>query len=523
MLVPDIDDWWAWKKFLGLEGEYGIQYGNGYTGNSYNYKPTGRYVYSHKEIPESTMLKGIVKKVFEDLDADNVIILEHSLLPKLEIMMYAMDGKKEIYGKLIIEREKWFGREFPVVKDVLIPYQEVSSAHFYSPPEFMAKWMDELNRDSEGKLKPAEEVNAITSKMLGHFHSHDSVGGIKASSTDTEDMIEHREGVPFWIELIGSKDNIKGRIALMNPTPMLVEAKVVRKWWGDWEDMFNKIKGKIFESEKKWVSYTDKKVDETKNITEVKSIQNNIIKSIKVNPKRLSNKNDMDQQILESSIKMVEWLEDNPLAIEYSIIPKDKQKEIADIIKNNLLDTEKIWLEVWSSGVIDFSVYIGYVWSGSLFDVLKLRNFNDFTKLITILEEYGLDEDLSSVERKIEEGHIVYEPLKFNIDFDKVSAKTMEQWFDSDVEDDIEETNSEIDDENEWLQETIRDLIESDLEYYIKYYTQQLKNKILAPSEVVDEIIIDIETTNGVVFTDEEKDTLRGKVQKVVEKEVEGE
>jgi len=190
----------------------------------------------------SNALYDAINDVLEDIP----IVIEPLAHQKMMCMMAMMDEKLEVYGKLIVEIEECLGIKYPIVRDILIPYQTVSSTSFDSNELEMSKWIDELNRNEDGSLKPLKEVNDLTKKMMGHFHSHDSVGGCGASVTDTNDMIEHVANRDFWIEIIGTKKEFKGRIALSKPfNTMLIERKVVTKWWTVAEDVLDESEDKI--------------------------------------------------------------------------------------------------------------------------------------------------------------------------------------------------------------------------------------------------------------------------------------
>ena len=228
----------------------------GWRGGTVSY---GHYEYWEELVEDKTLKENIVNnlaKAFKNID--NIIILEPKASLKMTQMMMFMDEKLEVYGKLIVNVEEYFGKKYPVVEDVIIPYQAVTKSHFESTPEHMAKWMNEINRKEDGSLRPAEEVSALTKRMMGHFHSHDSVGGCKYSYTDSDDMREHREGMPFWIELIGSKKGVEGRIAIDFPVPIMVEAQVIVKWWEGYEEMFKQLSGRVHTSHSKWISNKDK-------------------------------------------------------------------------------------------------------------------------------------------------------------------------------------------------------------------------------------------------------------------------
>jgi len=230
------------------------------------------------EMSEKVKIGNIIKQITSSI-AENVIFVEPKPWIKFYHMM-AMAGSQEIYGKLVVEEE--YG--YVVVKDVLMPYQAVQSAHFRSYDEHMAKWLFELNfvdndpkYDEEGKAtgerRPIEEVNAITSKLNGHFHSHNSLGQSHKpgpSGTDTVDVMEHREDKSYWVEIIGTFGGFSGRIATTNPVRTFNGAEVKLKWWTGIEETLKEADGKIFydtysswQKKDKKKGKTDEKGDKT--------------------------------------------------------------------------------------------------------------------------------------------------------------------------------------------------------------------------------------------------------------------
>ena len=175
------------------------------------------------------------------------IVIEPIVFTKMRVMMSLVESKLEIFGKMITEIESYKGIKYPCVKDILIPYQEVKAGSFISPPELMGKWMNELNRNTDGTLKPVKEVNELTIKMLGHFHSHDSVGMCSPSLEDTRDMLRNVAGRKYWLEVIGTKSTLSGRVALQEPFNTIISCPVIVKWWQEIDGILEEIKGKVTE------------------------------------------------------------------------------------------------------------------------------------------------------------------------------------------------------------------------------------------------------------------------------------
>lgn len=217
--------------------------------------------YEYIAKPIDKLEQNIIDEILSQLE-NTPVVIEPIVQNKLMCMIASVDGKLEIYGKMIVDIEQFADMKYPIVKDILIPYQNVASGSFESNDEQMAKFMFELNKDEHGNLKPIDEVNNITKRMLGHFHSHDSVGGCSPSLTDTKDMIEHVNGRKFWIEIIGTKKELKARIALSEPFNVIVEVPVIVKWWSVLDDVIHDLNNKI--TEKKYF-YNDTKNKKTKS------------------------------------------------------------------------------------------------------------------------------------------------------------------------------------------------------------------------------------------------------------------
>jgi len=354
-----------------------VWYGSGAKKGGYSYT-TGKY--EHRKIEREEFIETLVKNIKKTLDVEgNIILIEPSVELKMKQMMFSMN-KLEVYGKLIVETEEYFKKIYPVVKDVLIPYQNVTTAHFESTEEQMGAWMHELNRTEDGSLRPVKEVNELTKRLLGHFHSHDSVGSVKYSYTDTEDVEEHREDSPFWIEVIGNRKEFAGRIAFDKPMPIIAKATVITKWWVGMEDTVMDLEDKVFEE--KWISTYKKKEQEKETKTGDKDIKE--VKVTVINEgKRLS----------YGDYVVVDWDIDDPIQLpDYSLVSEEKQKTIARIFQQAIYDGEKIMIEVWSNNDIDWLIYNedGYV------DMLLNRLAEDEPRLLE--ELYGISDEAGAIE-----------------------------------------------------------------------------------------------------------------------------
>lgn len=220
-------------------------------------------------IEKGLMEENIIADIMKTLQKP-CIVIESKVANKFQCMMRSQNEKLEVYGKMIVEVEEFLGIKYLCVKDVLIPYQTVTSASFISPPEQLGKWINELshgkkanNEDFEEitsglKVAPIKSVNNITKKMVGHFHSHDSVGGAGYSRRDTEDVLLHVQNKDYWIEIIGTKKEYRGRIALVKPINLLIECDVIIKWWEHADEILDELNNKIYKEEYKY-SYKNKK------------------------------------------------------------------------------------------------------------------------------------------------------------------------------------------------------------------------------------------------------------------------
>jgi hypothetical protein len=201
-----------------------------------------------KPVETKELLENITKEIIKFIDSDKTtILLEPNVDIKLKQLM-AIAGNKEIFGKLIIDME---GR-YLVVKDILVPEQTATSASFKSDKEDIGKFMYSLffkdNNPATKQRRTPEEVEAISKKLRGHFHSHNSVSPSSIpspSGVDTDDMMDQIEDRDYWIEIIGTMAGYSGRILLNSPTRIWSTLDVKIKWWKDIENMLNDVSGKL--------------------------------------------------------------------------------------------------------------------------------------------------------------------------------------------------------------------------------------------------------------------------------------
>jgi len=324
--------------------------------------------------------------------------------------------------------EEWLGTKYPCVKDIVIPYQRVTTAHFESTPEHMAKWMNEINRNPDGSLRPAEEVNELTQKLLGHFHSHDSVGGGKASWTDSEDVREHREGAPYWIELIGSRKGFHGRIAITEPTPLISEARVIIKWWTGVEETLGLMSGKVFKEKRTYEYYTPKPIY-------TKPVQSHLGYDPKVDTTGFVRDDDgkiintksglvagrsIAEGIMGDGCKIFPWDKDDPVQVEEGILDKDIIDAIVELFEGTLLGDEEILVELWDDGTIEWTVYEEGRFAGMMLDLMDDRYPDQYEEYIRLVTDLGISEMFTTM--KSREG---YSSIPRTVSWDNVPPDTI--------------------------------------------------------------------------------------------------
>jgi hypothetical protein len=226
-----------------------MYYEDGYEGFNNRVVYTSSVSTAKKEpIPIQTLVDNVAKEMIESMElGKNIIFIEPAVDIKMKQLM-AIAGDKEIFGKLLIDREG----NYLVVKDILIPDQSVTGASFKSDSEDIGKLMYSLffkDNDPSTKLRRTqEEVETITKNMNGHFHSHNSVNSSSVpshSSVDTEDMEDQVKDRDFHVEIIGSMKGYSGRIVLNKPTRLWGDLEVKIKWWTGIDKMLNEVNGKL--------------------------------------------------------------------------------------------------------------------------------------------------------------------------------------------------------------------------------------------------------------------------------------
>jgi len=357
---------------------------------------------SLKEITKEDMIKNTNEMIKKSIK-ENVIFVEPPVMMKFYHMM-ALAGSVEIYGKLLTRVEGGY----IVVKDILIPYQAVRSAHFQSYDDQMAKWLYELafkNNDPEsGERRPIEELNAITSSIHGHFHSHNSLhqnGKPTPSATDTTDVLEHREGKDYWIEIIGTFGGFSGRIATTTPVRSLVSAEVQLKWWSGIEKTIEEALGKVFIEEitykktykKNNTQKNKKKANKNKRDAKIEEILDKIIsgeKDIERVAKGVKNEE-------MGGFITVEVDEKNPLYLSTDILPVNVQETIWEFYKGCLKEGEKIMADVWGFPAVDYQIHDGYGYVETLLSRLQKKFPEAYAEYKATLARFNLDDDLNSI------------------------------------------------------------------------------------------------------------------------------
>jgi len=403
----------------------------------------GYYEHTDHVIPNAYFEDEIEKAILASIPkGKNVILLEPAPYLKMKQMIYSC-GSKEIFGKLIVELEQVGKNIFPVVKDVLIPLQRVAGGAFRTD-DLAAKWWYQFQLSPEWlayckehnvkkvpkdagitKYKPAEDMTYLTERMLGHFHSHGSGAGDKPSNSylDTEDMEEHRQNKPFWIELIGGSKGFSGRITYEQedkPT-LMAKASVIYKWWDGCEETLEEQSGMLFTTTKKWISNYEKRKAEEKKEEEAKTgektegtVDSKVYKIEEVG-KRLAKNNKRIAKLLEGTggdvllsraqeilekeqvifyegrtMMAVSWDDDDPLVIEDGtmFLGSKTSNDVAQILKQVLNPGEKFMVELSTDGsrqiVIHDKVGFSEGWDDIL-DRLKEISSEDFAVISDVI------------------------------------------------------------------------------------------------------------------------------------------
>jgi proteasome lid subunit RPN8/RPN11 len=158
-----------------------------------------------------------------------------------------------------IEQDK-DGEVSVVLNDILIPPQEAKST--------------EVDIDGEGQVELRKEFGDKCLKIIGHFHSHNTMGCF-FSSTDEDMMKSYSENKPFCIFIVGSEGEHLIRLVLRNsinnvPYEMKIENVEFEVEADDSikDEMEIEIKKKVKEPEVKETATTtsNSNSDETKKV-----------------------------------------------------------------------------------------------------------------------------------------------------------------------------------------------------------------------------------------------------------------
>jgi hypothetical protein len=369
-------------------------YGWGYGGyGAYNNRIQSQFYKTEVEkLDDKEIMRGYLTAIKKEKELDNIIWVEPHVFTKMKHMMYSMP-KLEIFGKLLIDIED---DKLIVVKDILIPYQTVTSTSFNTIDDegenMMGKWLDEIQRNEDGSFKDIEYCNKLVSQMLGHFHSHYSVGTKKGTSlpspstTDTEDMKSMREGKIIWVEIIGNGVGFSGRVTIDKPTPMLVKAEVREKWWTGFEDTYAEMQGKIYEE----VDITPEKKTTTKSpgkggnkVIEVKSKSKGHTRKLNLN---LDLEND---SLVGETHVCVPHNPRNPLEVDNIMLDTSDLAELNALLYGTLINGEQLYWEVHNDEVVRLVIHdeMGFIetMGERSFDIPQLES--DVEK---ILDTYDL-------------------------------------------------------------------------------------------------------------------------------------
>jgi hypothetical protein len=424
-------------------------YGEGYRNTTV--KTETKSNYEKEPITMDAIKKNVVKAIMDTLDKDkNIIYMEPIVDIKMKQLM-AIAGDKEIFGKLIVDEEK-VGL---VIKDILVPSQVVGGASFDHDRIDNGQFMYALtfkNNDprkvdgkATGEKRSMEELSYLTKHLSGHFHSHNSVSSTSVphnSGVDTSDMVDQVEGRDYWIEVIGSNAGYSGRMLVEKPTRVWGDLEIKIKWWTGIEDMMNQVNGKI--NTTKWVSSYETKNDNglldwtyykcekcgverygkymwkvdgknycfsCKDDIQKSNKENKTIKKKTYLPKEVrgktiplgengikeSEENDIDDVSFETFIQK-EWDEKDPLLIDTSIVPQDKQEEFIEHLSKLLKEGEKLVWSIFQDNTIELNIVGEQVYD---YEDAFTRLWIEDEKFATKWDDYcanelGIAEDLST-------------------------------------------------------------------------------------------------------------------------------
>jgi len=296
-------------------------------------------------------------------EGKGIILIEPAVDIKFKQMM-AIAGDKEVFGKLLIEKSNGY----LTVKDVYIPYQVVWGAQYDSKDELMNKFLAELSwKDPKTKeFKEESEINAITQNLNGHFHSHNSVGKSEKpnpSATDTQDMITNRADRPYWVEIIGTMNGYSGRITITEPMILMSEVDVKVRWWGGIESLLEQTENRIYTeyTYKKDIKKAEEKAkEEADKPKENKAIVQSKLKKGKKGKNRTPITTqqtrivDMTRMMGGMYVGSIVWDEKDPLQISFNTITPDLQRKIADEWIKMKKPNERIMVDIFDSGVLDW-------------------------------------------------------------------------------------------------------------------------------------------------------------------------
>lgn len=376
--------------------------------------------YKAEPVTADTLKKNAEFTISKFLENNIILIEPEAWLKALKIQFVL--PKLEVFTKCIIEEEG----NYLCVKDLLIPDQLVTAATFGTEgpngEDLLGRWLAELNKNPDGSWRDVEEVNYLTSHMLGHLHSHFSVSSNtsipKPSPADDADVEKHRTGKPYWVEIIVNGYNMSGRISLEGPPALEIPAKVVLKWWSGIENIIAEMDGRIFER-----VIDNEPVKTKKKKIRKKSKNNNSLPpgNVEVNLDRIINEGKVGKERVFVSENIVKtfWDEYDPLLLRTNGLMNDDVQSLSQLMLSVIFDDEWLMWEFSPDEKVSLIVtdineeFVEYFQS-------RLENMPTVDKAVRqILSSYGLVTgfSLSSIWYQQPDNQLV--PLPRFIDYEK--------------------------------------------------------------------------------------------------------
>lgn len=358
------------------------------------------------QLEKPKMIENATEYVRKEI-ADNLILVEpYPYIKMMQLMGIA--GKVEIAGNLLVELENGI----PVVKDLYLMEQDVTGGSWDTSEEQHGRFMweimfkdgdpKEVDGKPTGERLPVDEANYITQRLLGHFHSHNSLhenGKPSPSGIDDGDVADWRVGRPYWVEIIGTLGGFSGRIAFSQPR-VTVTAEVKLKWWTGIQKVMDEATGKInlkYQTRKKeekapdGTTPTDNKTDNKIDKIEHKKKTTNGVQKNKYNA--------MPQTYNQSKMRD-DWKP--AVAVKYTgdlmapkgLLTSEQEKEIVTIFEGALKKSEELRILINNDQSYDYVIYR----DDKLISFMSERLMRiDKEKIWDIVDALDLDMDLNYI------------------------------------------------------------------------------------------------------------------------------